>query len=261
MPTEPRQTIFPALRYADARAALDFFERAFGFERLAVFDGLDGSVAHAEMRLGTAAIAFSSATPPDGRNPWTSVRCGIYAVRPDAAAVDALAARAERAGARIAQPLHDTNYGSLECSIRDVAVHLWSFGTYTWAPVGEPSLFVGLQVHDAMATMAWLCEVFGFARGLVVPAGDEAIAHAELHLDGSVLMLWSEGQAAGWFTERQSTSIWVEDADAHYAGAVAGGARIVAPLADTSYGARGYSALDVDGFVWTFSTYRPQPLP
>ena len=258
--TEPRQTIFPALRYADAAAALGFLEQAFGFERQAVFDGPNGTIAHAEARLGTAAIAFSSATPPDGANPWTSVRGGLYAVLPDAAAVDALAAQAERAGARIAQPLHDTSYGSRECSIWDVAGHLWSFGTYTWAPSGEPTLFVGLQAQEAPAAIAWLRDVFGCQPGLIVPGAGGAVAHAELHWHGSVLMLWSESEAAEWFADRQSTSIRVLDPDAHHARAVKAGARIVSPLAQTSYGARSYTALDPGGFAWTFSTYRPQPL-
>ena len=46
------QSIYPVLKYVDAHAAIDFLERAFGFERHGVFDGESGGVAHAELKLG-----------------------------------------------------------------------------------------------------------------------------------------------------------------------------------------------------------------
>src|SRR5437870_8051416 len=50
--------IFPALRYRDADAALDFLKKAFGFEEQAVHRGEDGSIGHAELRLGAGVIMF-----------------------------------------------------------------------------------------------------------------------------------------------------------------------------------------------------------
>jgi uncharacterized glyoxalase superfamily protein PhnB len=49
----------------------------------------------------------------------------------------------------------------------------------------------------------------------------------------------------------------VEDVDAHHARAVAAGAEIVRPLADTDHGSREYSARDCEGRLWSFGTYRP----
>lgn len=46
------QSIYPVLKYDDAHAAIDFLERAFGFERHAVYDGENGGVGHAELRFG-----------------------------------------------------------------------------------------------------------------------------------------------------------------------------------------------------------------
>jgi hypothetical protein len=48
MPDELRPNLFPALRYADADAAVAFLTGAFGFEEKEVHRGEDGSVAHAE---------------------------------------------------------------------------------------------------------------------------------------------------------------------------------------------------------------------
>jgi uncharacterized glyoxalase superfamily protein PhnB len=50
----------------------------------------------------------------------------------------------------------------------------------------------------------------------------------------------------------------VSDPDAHHARAVEAGAEVVIPLRDEEYGSRGYSALDPEGNVWSFGTYRPE---
>jgi uncharacterized glyoxalase superfamily protein PhnB len=52
--------IYPALRYRDAPAAIDFLERAFGFERHAVHEGPRGTVAHAELRHGDGMVMLGS---------------------------------------------------------------------------------------------------------------------------------------------------------------------------------------------------------
>ena len=251
-----RQTIYPALRYADAWKAITFLESAFGFARGAVFEGPDHTVGHAELYLGTASIGLNSATPPEPGNPWTTVRCGIYVTMPDAAAVDAHHAQAVAAGARVARPLEDTSYGSHDYSVWDVEGHLWDFGTYAYGPSGAPSLFVSLRYRDGQAATAWLSRTFGFEQGLSVSGPDSSLVHAELHRDGNVLMTTSSGDDL-WGNERQGTCIYVADPDSHHARAVHAGASVVQPLADTPYGARGYTARDPEGFLWTFSTYRP----
>jgi uncharacterized glyoxalase superfamily protein PhnB len=49
----------------------------------------------------------------------------------------------------------------------------------------------------------------------------------------------------------------VEDADKHYARAVAAGAEIVMELRDEDYGGRDYSCRDPEGHVWNFGSYDP----
>ncbi len=45
--------IYAALRYRDAAAAIEWLERAFGFQTTARHDGLDDTVAHAEQDYGS----------------------------------------------------------------------------------------------------------------------------------------------------------------------------------------------------------------
>ena len=52
--------IYPAIRYADAPAAIEWLKKAFGFEELKVVPGENGTVRHAELRLGPGVIMLGS---------------------------------------------------------------------------------------------------------------------------------------------------------------------------------------------------------
>ena len=118
--------IFPALRYENGAAAIEWLGKALGFEKQMVVPGPDGSVAHAQLKFGEGVVMLGSGKhePP---NPWDQVAQGIYVYVAD---VDAHYRRAKAAGAEIIMDLRDTDYGSREYSVRDPEGHLWSFGTY-----------------------------------------------------------------------------------------------------------------------------------
>lgn len=121
----PTMTI-PSFTYRDAPAALDFLERAFGFERGLVMTDDDGRrVPHAELRLGDAWIMLGSERDDDlATAPGTT---GIYVVVDD---VDAIHERAVAAGAQIVRAPFDTDYGSRDFCARDPEGNMWFFGTY-----------------------------------------------------------------------------------------------------------------------------------
>jgi uncharacterized glyoxalase superfamily protein PhnB len=124
--------IYAALRYRDAAAAIDWLERAFGFQTSARHEGPDGTIAHAELRLGESLIMLGQGTedlqdPPDDRR---AARTTIYVAVED---VDALHARAQGAGADVSD-LTEQDYGSRDFSARDLEGNHWSFGTYVPDP-------------------------------------------------------------------------------------------------------------------------------
>ena len=122
------KNIFPTLQYRDAHAAIDWLERAFGFEGVNVHDGPDGTVAHAELRFGDGMIMVGSATHgEEGGFPDHTGQGWTYVVVEDA---DAHHDRAKAAGAEIVYELQDQDYGSRDYSARDPEGNLWSFGTY-----------------------------------------------------------------------------------------------------------------------------------
>ena len=132
-------TVIPSLRYRDAHQAIEFLVRALGFAKQAVYDGPNGTVAHAQLTLGHGMVMLGSASnegawgdrmvQPDeigGRE--TSAP---YLVVPDAAAVYE---RAKAAGAEIVGELVEMDYGGKAFSCRDPEGHLWSVGEYDpWA--------------------------------------------------------------------------------------------------------------------------------
>ena len=126
------QVLYPALRYADARAAISWLCEAFGFERQDVYDGPEDTVAHAQLTLGGAVLMVGSASNGGAYPGRTPKQLGgitgsiyVYVAEPDAHC-----ARARAAGARIALEPYDTDYGSREYAAYDVENYWWSFGTY-----------------------------------------------------------------------------------------------------------------------------------
>ncbi|MBM0228405.1 MULTISPECIES: VOC family protein [Micromonospora] len=119
------RTIYPIFRYPDARAAIDWLCTAFGFTVHAVHEAPDGSVAHAELTLDTGMIMLGERSGPRPRpadDDWS-----VYVALDD---VDAHCARARAAGAEIVREPFDTDYGSRDYAARDLAGHVWSFGSY-----------------------------------------------------------------------------------------------------------------------------------
>jgi uncharacterized glyoxalase superfamily protein PhnB len=126
-------TVWPALRYKDAEAALRFLTEAFGFEEALVVRGEEGdsrAVHHAELKwpLG-GGVMFGSGTEDD-HDIFPEGPVSIYVVTDEP---DALLERATKAGAEIALPIKDEDYGSRGFTVRDPEGNLWTFGTYRGA--------------------------------------------------------------------------------------------------------------------------------
>jgi uncharacterized glyoxalase superfamily protein PhnB len=126
-----------------------------------------------------------------------------------------------------------------------------------------------LRYRDAPAAIEWLCQAFGFEKHLVVPNDDGTIAHAQISFGSGMIMLGSVMNEATEFgllvkqpdevggMSTQSVYLVVTDADAVYASAKAGGARIAMEIRDEDYGGRGFSCYDLEGHLWSFGTYDP----
>lgn len=125
------------------------------------------------------------------------------------------------------------------------------------------TLYPCLFYDNAPGAIDWLERAFGFERRLVVPGeGDGVVLHAELAIGMGCVMVSSSNVEGGWVSpERlsgtnQLTCIYLPEVDTVYERAIAAGAVVVIELADTDYGARGFTVRDPEGHAWSFGTYR-----
>jgi uncharacterized glyoxalase superfamily protein PhnB len=126
-----------------------------------------------------------------------------------------------------------------------------------------PQVWPTLRAKDAPALITFLVEAFGFQETVSHREGDQ-VSHAELAWPaGGGIMLGSERESPIRVTAPGAFSAYVvtDDPDALHARAVAGGAKIIMELTDTEYGSRDFAALDPEGNVWSFGTYRGHPVP
>jgi uncharacterized glyoxalase superfamily protein PhnB len=126
--------LYAYLSYPDAAAALRWFA-AVGFETVRRQDGDDGSVQHAEVRLGDAVVMVARDDAPCTKPALVgrSTGQGIYLLGDD---VDAIHAGALAAGATEVFAPEDTEWGTRRARVLDPGGTEWSFGTYepgaTW---------------------------------------------------------------------------------------------------------------------------------
>jgi len=122
-------TIYPSLRYRDARTAIDWLGEAYGFTEREVHADATGTIRHAELGVPGGGIVMLG-TEPDGGDPRFGKHAGTSWQYISTADPDGLHDRALAAGAEIVRELEDTDYGSREFSSRDPEGNIWSFGTY-----------------------------------------------------------------------------------------------------------------------------------
>lgn len=123
-------TVWPALRYADAPAAIRFLVDAFGFDERCCYTGASEQVVeHAELRWPEGGgIMLGSAGRDDSEFSQGATGTGsVYVVTDRVAEVFE---RARAAGAEVVQPLESKPYGGQGCTLRDPEGNLWSFGSY-----------------------------------------------------------------------------------------------------------------------------------
>jgi uncharacterized glyoxalase superfamily protein PhnB len=114
--------------YKEPRAALDWLERAFGFERSMVVSDKDGQLVHSEMRFGDAFLIVDSEWAGYVASPLSVSGKNTQAVYLRVVqGLDEHCERARRAGADIIQEPEDQFYGDRTYRARDFEGHVWTF--------------------------------------------------------------------------------------------------------------------------------------
>lgn len=128
-------------------------------------------------------------------------------------------------------------------------------------PKGYHSLTPYLIVKGAAKAIDFYKEVFDAAELMRFPGPDGSVCHAEIKIGDSHLMIADEmpgmgfSSPAGLGGSPVGLVVYVEDADACAAKALAGGAKVVKSVQDQFYGDRSGTFTDPFGHLWTISTH------
>lgn len=125
---EAYPTLVPALSVPDVAEALAFYTRALGAIETLRLAMPDGSLVHAEMRLGDSLFSLGTGVADLGNATpealgGTSVVLSVYVSDADEAVEQAVGA-----GAKVVIPVADQFYGHRSGRIRDPYGHLWIVG-------------------------------------------------------------------------------------------------------------------------------------
>ena len=187
-------------------------------------------------------------------DPLDALRTPLEPVAPDPAFAAALRARIERALLNPSEEPTMTSTLSALTSIEPMAARLHAVTPY-------------LAVTDARAAVEFYVTVFGGRRrGKPITMPDGRVGHVEVLLGDSVLMMADEFPEMGLVAPvnrggvSESLRLEVADPDAVVAAALAAGATLERPVADSPYG-RGGVLLDPSGHRWMVSREAPTARP
>ncbi len=129
-------------------------------------------------------------------------------------------------------------------------------------PEGYHSLQIYLAVEDAAKAIDFYKEAFGADEQMRMPGPDGKVAHAELLIGDSKLMLSDPFEHSNVRPPSErggptaSVFMYVDDVDATFEQAQQAGATVVSELEDMFWGDRFGTVADPFGHVWAMATHK-----
>ena len=125
---ENQQTLTVSITVDDARAALDFYEKALNAKIVSKFEMPDGTVAHADVMIGNTAVYVSGEFPD-----WNAFSPKTIGGSPNLLCIteedcDALFQQAIDAGGEILSPMQDHVWGTRSGLFVDPFGYRWTIG-------------------------------------------------------------------------------------------------------------------------------------
>jgi len=129
-PPQGYHSLTPYMTVKDARAALEFYKKAFGAEKVLLLSMPDGSVAHAEIRIGDSVVMLAEENESWGNKSPVTLGGSPMFLMAYVADVDAAFRRALDAGATEVRPVADQFYGDRSGTLKDPFGHQWTLSTH-----------------------------------------------------------------------------------------------------------------------------------
>lgn len=241
---------------------IEFVRKAFGAEERFRVPAPDGTIRHAEVRIGDSIIELA-----DANEQFPATPTSLHLFTPD---VDTVYAQAIAAGATSQHPVVDQPYGDREGGVRDAFGNDWFIATHMrdleghrgtgYIPEGLRTVNVYLHPKGAEQLIDFMKRAFGAEEVARAHSPDGAIGHAKVRIGDSIIEM---GEAHGpWQPKPTTLHLYVPDTDELYRRALDAGATSIMEPKDQPYGDRSGGVRDPFGNQWFIATHiRDVPPP
>ena len=126
---------------------------------------------------------------------------------------------------------------------------------------GASSLNAYINIKGCSDAIEFYKKAFGATEKLRLLMPDGKIAHAELEIEGSLLMMADENPDRGTKSPEtlggnpMTISLYVPNVDQSFQKAIDAGATVIMPVKDEFYGDRTGQILDPFGYKWMIATH------
>src|SRR5277367_2336857 len=283
---EAQQTATAYLTVKGAARAIEFYKQAFGAVETMRLNGPGDKVGHAQIRIGNTTIMLADEFPDYGAVSAETLGGSPVKMHLQVDDVDAVAARAVAAGAKVLRPVADQFYGERTGQFADPFGLTWVIATHketvtteemqrrfenlaenapapaaktktpgpraSYIPQGYRTITPYLTVADAPQLINFVKQTFG-AEETFRGTGSAGGVHCELRVGNTMLMVGGgTGEGSSWSGTPSPSSlhIYVPDCDAAYQRALRASATSVSEPADQPWGERLARVKDPSGNNW-----------
>jgi PhnB protein len=243
------RAITPGMSAAGTPRLVQFIEQAFGGIVGDCTKNADGTIGHGTIQIGDSILEVCEA-----RAEWPARPCAVHLYSAD---TDAVFHRAVEAGGKILLPLENASYGDRAAAIEDPAGNHWYLATRLKdgpMPKGFHTLTPYVLARGADAVITLMKAAFGAIEHTRVNTEDGSVMHAELQIDDSMIEISDGG--GPWTPMPTGLHLYVPDADATYARAIAAGATSIYEPKDMFYGDHEAGVQDSAGNHWYIATHK-----
>jgi PhnB protein len=126
-----------ALTVTDVKAALSFYQKAFGFEKRGIMNGPDGKPMHAELRLRDTTLMLGPENAERGARSAKTIGASPVTLYLTSENVDKTVAKAIKLGATAMGPVMDMFWGDRCGTVVDPDGNAWMVGTHIAEPTPQ----------------------------------------------------------------------------------------------------------------------------
>ena len=245
---------------------IDYLKNAFDAEEVARHEG-DGVIHHAQIKIGDTIVAMGEA-----HGPYQPMPPALHLYVRDA---DAVYRRALRAGGKSLYAPYDAPYGERSSGVTDPFGNKWYIATplKKEAPAPQPQTrpqsMAFMYISNAERASDYYRTAFGGVELMREAEPSGLVSHVQLQIGDLRVMLSDvhsqhlaeQGESRGRSPEEFGGSpvhlyLYVDDVDAAFKRAIAGGGEIVEEVSDKPWGDRMGGVKDPFGHVWNIATPR-----